>query len=206
MLKPQTHAIIVAHPNAQSFNLSVARAYQTSVEALGCRAILRDLYRENFDPRLQDGEIPRPAGFAAAGDIAAERALLAEADVFCFVYPLWFNAPPAMLLGYIQRVFGMGFGYGPIRSGGNARLLLGRSLISFSSSGAPAEWLRTEGGWTALRNLFDDHVAEVCGMTVIDHRHYGRVQNSTPASRIEAHLKDVEATVKRCFGDTPATV
>jgi len=204
MLKPQTHAIIVAHPNAQSFNLSVAHQYQASVEALGQRTILRDLYREGFDPRLQDQEIPRPAGFAAAPDIAAERELIAGADVYCFVYPLWFNTPPAMLLGYIQRVFGMGFGYGPIREGANARFLLGRSLISFSSSGAPAEWLRTEGGWGALRNLFDDHVAEVCGMTVLDHRHYGRVLNGTPASRIEAHLKDVKATVERCFGEKRA--
>lgn len=201
MLKPQTHAIIVAHPNPESFNLSVARHYQASVEALGHRTILRDLYSEGFDPRLQDEEIPRPAGFTARTDIAAERQLIAGADVFCFVYPLWFNTPPAMLLGYIQRVFGMGFGYGPIRSGANARLLLGRSLISFSSSGAPTEWLRTEGGWSALRNLFDDHVAEVCGMTVLDHRHYGRVLTSTPAARIEAHFKDVNATVARCFGE-----
>jgi NAD(P)H dehydrogenase (quinone) len=201
MLKSQTHAIIVAHPNAESFNLAVARRYQASVEALGHRTVFRDLYREGFDPRLQNQEIPRPAGFAAAPDIAAERRLIAGAEVFCFVYPLWFNTPPAMLLGYIQRVFGMGFGYGPIREGANARLLLGRCLISFSSSGAPAEWLRTEGGWNALRNLFDDHVAEVCGMTVLDHRHYGRVLNSTPVSRIKAHLDDVKATVERCFGE-----
>jgi NAD(P)H dehydrogenase (quinone) len=204
MPKFQTHAIIVAHPNAESFNLSVARQYQASVEALGQRTILRDLYREGFDPRLEDQEIPRPAGFTATSDIKAERQLISGADVFCFVYPLWFNTPPAMLLGYIQRVFGMGFGYGPIRGGANARLLLGRGLISFSSSGAPAEWLRTEGGWSALRNLFDDHVAEVCGMTVLDHRHYGRVLSSTPGSRIEAHFKDVRTTVERCFGDKPA--
>lgn len=205
MSKPKTHAIFVAHPNKASFNLSVARQYQESVEALGHRVVLRDLYRTGFDPRLQDHEIPRPGGFTAGEDIAAERALIGGADVFCFIYPLWFNTPPAMLLGYIQRVFGMGFGYGPQRAGANARLLLGRSLISFSSSGAPGEWLRTEGGWGALRNLFDDHVAEVCGMTVLDHRHYGRVLSSTPAARIEAHLKDVKATVERCFQEKPAS-
>lgn len=200
MPKPK-HAIIVAHPNPKSFNLSVARLYQESVEALGAETVLRDLYRLDFDPKLKDGEIPRPAGFAPGADVAAERALIGEANVFAFIYPLWFNTPPAVLLGYIQRVFGMGFGYGPQRGGGNAKLLLGRSMISFSSSGAPAEWLRTEGGWSALRNLFDDHVAEVCGMTVLDHRHYGRLLNSTPASRLEAHFRDVKATVERCFKD-----
>lgn len=198
------HAIIVAHPNPESFNLALARRYQHSVEALGAKTILRDLYRMDFDPTLKRGEIPRPAGFAAEPDITAERALIGDAEVFAFIYPLWFNTPPAMLLGYIQRVFGMGFGYGPQRGGQNARLLLGRSMLSFSTSGAPAEWLRTEGGWNALRNLFDDHVAQVCGMNVLDHRHYGRVSDSTPASRIEAHLRDVEATVARCFRPYPA--
>lgn len=199
-MKPK-HAIIVAHPHTESFNMAVARRYQTSVEKLGAATVLRDLYRLPFDPVLKDGEIPRPDGFAPGADIAAERALIGDATTFAFIYPLWFNTPPAMLLGYIQRVFGMGFGYGPQKGGQNARLLLGRSMISFSSSGAPAEWLRTEGGWDALRNLFDDHVAEVCGMSVIDHRHYGRVLNATPLCRIEAHLRDVEETVVRCFAD-----
>jgi NAD(P)H dehydrogenase (quinone) len=124
---------------------------------------------------------------------------LADADVFCFVYPVWFNAPPAILVGYIQRVFGMGFGYGPQHQGGTRQLLMGRSLISFSSSGAPAEWMRSEGGWSALQNLFDAHVADVCGMRAIEHRHYGRVLAATPANRIEAHLRDVRETVKKHF-------
>jgi NAD(P)H dehydrogenase (quinone) len=99
----------------------------------------------------------------------------------------------------------MGFGYGPLRAGENVRLLLGRRMISFSSSGAPAEWLRTEGSWEALRNLFDDHVAQVCGMIVLDHRHYGRILNSTPAQRLEAHFRDVSETVARHFGAKPDT-
>lgn len=193
------HVIVVAHPDIESFNLSVARKYQASVEALGFETVLRDLYRMKFDPALKREEMPRSPDSRPEADIAAERALIGDAEVFAFVYPLWFNTPPAMLLGYIQRVFGMGFGYGHQSAGQNERLLLGRSMISFSSSGAPAEWFRTEGGWDALRNLFDDHVAQVCGMNVLDHRHYGRVLNTTPASRIEAHLRDVEATVARCF-------
>jgi NAD(P)H dehydrogenase (quinone) len=193
------HAIIVGHPNPASFNLAVAHAYQDAVEALGHVALLRDLYRIDFDPRLKDGEIPRAAGFAAAEDVATERALIADADVFAFIYPLWFNAPPAIVSGYVQRVFGMGFGYGPIHEGRNQQLLLGRRMISFSTSGAPAEWLRTEGSWDALKNLFDQHVADVCGMTMLDHRHYGRVLASTPKSRFEAHLEDLRQTVRRCF-------
>ena len=200
MPRPEKHALIVAHPNRASFNMAVADRYKQAVEALGGAVVVRDLYRMGFDPLLGEGEIPSSSGFSAKDDIVAERALIADAHVFAFVYPLWFNAPPAILVGYIQRVFAMGFGYGAQQQGPQGKLLLGRGMISFTSSGAAAEWLRSEGGWTALRNLFDDHLAEVCGMRVIDHRHYGRIQHSTPSARIDAHLKDVTATVERCFG------
>lgn len=195
------HAIIVGHPREESFTLSVARAYRDGVEALGHQVILRDLYRTGFDPTLKSGELPRDAEFEAGEDVKAERELLDGVHVFAFFYPLWFNVPPAIVSGYVQRVFGMGFGYGPVRQGANQRLLLGRLMISFSSSGAPAEWLRTEGGWTALQNLFDQHVADVCGLTVLDHRHFGRVLNATPASRIEAHLREVKRTVEQHFAN-----
>lgn len=205
MTRARKHALIVGHPNAESFTLAAAHVYADAVAKLGHTAIVRDLYRTGFAPCLQNGEIPRPEGFAAGDDIVAERALIADADTFVFFYPLWFNAPPAIVVGYVQRVFGMGFGYGPQQQGQNARLLLGRGMLSFSSSGAPAEWLRSEGGWDALRNLFDEHVAGVCGMTVLDHRHFGRVLNATPACRIEAHFKDVRDTVARHFGPMTQT-
>lgn len=193
------HAIIVAHPSEDSFTMSVAGAYRTSVESLGHEVIVRDLYRMAFEPRLLNSEIPRPGGFSPAPDIIAERAAIAEARTFCFVYPVWFYAPPAIVVGYIQRVFGMGFGYGGQRGGENQRLLIGRSLITFTSSGSPAEWMHKDGGGQAMRNIFDEHVAEVCGLTVIEHRHYGRVLNATPKTQIDAHLRDVRATVERCF-------
>jgi NAD(P)H dehydrogenase (quinone) len=201
MTKRQKHVLVVSHPNPNSFNLAIAHAYQKAAEDLGQEVVLRDLYRCGFDPCLKDAEIPRAEGFAPEQDIVTERALLADATAFAFVYPLWFNAPPAMIVGYVQRVFGMGFGFGPVRDGRNQPLLLGRRMLSFTTSGAPAEWLRTEGSWDALRNLFDRHVADVCGLTVLDHKHYGRIVAHSARARLETHLQDVAQTVTRYFAD-----
>jgi NAD(P)H dehydrogenase (quinone) len=189
------HAIIVGHPNPKSFTRAVAAEYETAAQVRGDECIVRDLYAIGFDPRLGAGEIPRPGGFAPGVDVARERELLAGVDVFAFVYPLWFNVPPAVVTGYVQRVFGMGFGYGPIREGRNQPLLEGRRLISFSSSGAPTEWLKTEGGWEALRNLFDRHVAETCGMRALDHVHFGRVSAFLPQYWFDAYMDTVRRTV-----------
>jgi NAD(P)H dehydrogenase (quinone) len=189
------HAIILGHPNPESFTKAVAAEYEAAARGRGHEVVVRDLYDIGFDPRLGAEEIPRPAGFAPGADVAQERALLADVDVFAFVYPLWFNVPPAVVTGYVQRVFGMGFGYGPIHGGRNQPLLEGRRLISFSSSGAPTEWLKAEGAWEALQNLFDRHVADTCGMRALNHVHFGRVSPMLPKHWFDTHMETVRRTV-----------
>jgi NAD(P)H dehydrogenase (quinone) len=194
------HAVIVAHPNAESFNLTMARTYTAAVERAGGQAVLRDLYRIDFDPRLADGEIPREQGFAPADDVKAERALIGDADVFVFIYPLWFNSPPAMLKGYIDRVFGMGFGFGPTH-GGIQPLLQGRRLVSITSSGAPRDWVVKTGAWDAMRTLFDDHVSAVCGLSVVEHLHFGEIMPGITAEAVEACADKVRALVATRFAE-----
>lgn len=193
------HALIVAHPNPDSFNLALAHTYQAAVLALGHAVVLRDLYRIGFDPRLGIGEVPGPQGFTAGADVVAERALIGDADVFAFVYPLWFYAPPAMLKGYIDRVFGMGFGYGP-GAAGNTPSLVGRMMFSVSSSGAPQAWIRQSGDWQAMRQLFDQHFAGVCGLSVVDHLHFGAILPGITAEAVQDCAAEVAAAVNRRFG------
>ncbi|HXQ12258.1 MAG TPA: NAD(P)H-dependent oxidoreductase [Caulobacteraceae bacterium] len=193
------HAVIVAHPNAQSFNLTMARAYETAARALGHAVIVRDLYRLGFNPCLAADELPSADGFHPGADVASERALLADVDVFCFVYPLWLDSPPAILKGYLERVFGYGFAFerGPA---GNTPLLEGRSMISVSSSGAPTAWVRQTGDWSALSTLFDGHFAEVCGLSFVDHLHFGDITPGLTAEAVRAAAAEVESAVKRRFG------
>lgn len=194
------HAVIFAHPKADSFTAAVAEAYAEAARGLGQEAVVRDLYRMGFDPCLKAEEIPTPEGFKVAADVAAERAVLDDVDVFAFVYPFWFNAPPAILKGYVDRVFGMGFGFEPA-AGGTQALLDGRRLISFTSSGAPEDWVRDTGAMAALNTLFDSHLAGVCGLTVVDHVHVGGIVPGLTPEWMAQILENVRATVRRCFAE-----
>jgi NAD(P)H dehydrogenase (quinone) len=193
------HAVIVGHPDPNSFTLAVAKTYCEALRDRGHEPVLRDLYRSGFDPCLKAGEIPRPGGFAPADDVKAERALVRDADVFAFIYPLWFYAPPAIVKGYLDRVFGMGFGYGPILSGGNQPLLVDRKMITFSASGAPSEWLEEEGSWNAIRTLFDSHLSRVCGLKMLDHVHFGAVTPGLPEHVVDGYLQTVRDKVAAFF-------
>lgn len=174
----------------------MAEAYAEAVERSGGQVVVRDLYRIGFDPRLQATEIPTASGFHTSADVAAERALLADVDVFAVFYPLWFNAPPAMMKGYIDRVFGLGFGYAP-GPGGQSPMLEGRKLISFTSSGAPEAWVHETGAFDALYTLFDRHIANMCGLQILEHVHTGGVVSGFPEMAIDDARDRLGKTLKR---------
>lgn len=195
------HAVIVAHPNADSLNCALAAAYCETLRGFGDEVLVRDLYRCGFDPCLRSEEIPGPAGYTPGPDVIAERALLSAIETFAFIYPFWFNAPPAILKGYVDRIFSMGFGYRPA-VGGTEPALKGRRLISFSTSGAPEVWVRTTGALGALQIVFDHHLAGVCGLEVIDHIHFGGIVSNITTESAEGLLGQVRDAGRRYF--TPA--
>ncbi len=148
------HAVIVAHPNPASFTGSLASAYREEGAARGQEVMVRDLYGMRFDPCLQESEMPWSKHFALRGDVIAERELLKDVDVFALFYPLWLNLPPAILKGYLERVFVMDSAHHP---GGadNASPSKPRKLISVTSSGAPTDWVIRTGALQTMREQFD---------------------------------------------------
>jgi NAD(P)H dehydrogenase (quinone) len=193
------HAVILAHPDRHSFNAAVAQAYVEAVEGLSHEATLRDLYALGFDPRLQVRELPWRADYEPGHDVVAERAALSEANVLVFVYPLWFNAPPAMLKGYVERVLGMGFGYAP-SAPGTRPLLEDKLLVSISTSGAPEAWVDQTGALLRLRSGFDDYLGAVCGLRVLEHLNLGGVTPGIRPDAAEEMLNQVRALARRLFG------
>lgn len=195
---PMKHAVIFAHPNSESFVGSIASAYREEGLARGHEIVFRDLYRMKFDPCLHESEIPWSPNFALRDDVLAERDLLKDANVFAFFYPIWLNSPPAILKGYLERVFGIGFAYRR-DAAGNAPLLMGKRLISFTSSGAPTEWVIQSGAWQAMRTLFDGHFAAVCGLQLVDHVHFGGVVPGIRANSVEADMETTRKIFARHF-------
>jgi NAD(P)H dehydrogenase (quinone) len=143
-------------------------------------------------------ELPFDPGFEPHKDVQEERALLADVDVFALIYPLWLNSPPAILKGYLERVFGFGFAYG--KNGRSRPLLAGRRLISFSSSGAPLYWIEQTGTFGAVKTLFDRYLAEISGMTFVDHIHFGAIVPGIRDDAVARFLAQTGAAVETHFG------
>jgi NAD(P)H dehydrogenase (quinone) len=188
MDRPLKHGIVVCHPAETSFTMAIARRYAEAVRSHGHEAIVRDLYRIGFDPVLTEAE--RQGKLHP--DIAAEWDVLGHIDVFVLAYPIWFGAPPAMLKGYIDRVFGPGRTRGDAGSGAGTSLLEGKHLVSLTLSGSMRAWLDEKGVLGSLRNLFDRYLADVFQLSETHHYHFDGVQPDLPEKDYRFHLAAVD--------------
>lgn len=190
------HAVILAHPRPRSFTRLLAETYVDEARASGRQAELIDLHAMGFDPRMPAEELPTLPEPRPGADVLAERARLKDVDVFVLVYPIWFGLPPAMLKGYVERVFTAGFGYRSLKGGGLDPLLTGRRLISFTSSGSENAWLVESGAWDALRTAFDQRLAAATGLEIIDHHNFGGVDADLDPALIPEALAVVRGAVR----------
>lgn len=169
------HAVILSHPAERSFNGAVAKTYCDAVRATGQTAELRDLYRLGFDPILRANERPGTQHFTPSADVLAELKAIKNADVFVLVYPLWFATPPAMMKGYVERVFGAGFSFRSVHTRKHHEPLSGKHLLSITTSGTSWPWLNEQGAWRSFRNLFGDYIANAFSMASSDNLHLANI-------------------------------
>ncbi len=105
--------VLFAHPVPESFSASLHRATVDVLEGRGWEVDDCDLYAEGFDPVLSCEERriyhDEPANIEPVAE-HVERLQAAEALVM--VFPVWNFGYPAMLKGYLDRVFLPGVSFG----------------------------------------------------------------------------------------------
>lgn len=120
--------IVYAHPEPQSFNAALRGVAERTFAALGDEVRVSDLYAMGFDPvaRASDFKAPQAPDrldyFAEqkhawksgslADDIQAEIDKVAWCDLLLLQFPLYWFSVPAILKGWIDRVFVPGFAFG----------------------------------------------------------------------------------------------
>ncbi len=191
------HVVVVCHPEPDSFNLAVARRYCETVEEYRHRTELRDLYRLGFNPVLTPDELSLDGTASAPADVATELDFLDRADVVVLVYPIWLGAPPAMLKGYIDRVFAASARYGGFRPPQGEPGPERGHLVTFSSSGSAKQWLDEQGAWLSLKNLFDTYLRYALRFKSTEHVHFGSVVEGLRPRFVREHLAEVEQAARR---------
>lgn len=102
--------IIYAHPNPKSFNAEIFKQVQDNIPKSHTVQTL-NLYAEYFEPVLKFDENHKRRDLAKLEETKKYRDLITWTDRIIFILPVWWSGMPAILKGFIDRVFTAGFAY-----------------------------------------------------------------------------------------------
>lgn len=185
------HLLILGHPAPDSFNHAVAARYAEVCRSNYQTVEIRDLYAMRFDPLLKDIERPQRRPGVSSPDVRHEIDLIEQSAVISFVYPLWFGTPPAIIKGYIDRVFGAAFLLSDLKGERRFGSFAGKPLCLFTSSASTGPWLDEQGIMTSLQQSFGQYLASVFGFSNTHYFHAASVVDDMVAALAEQHLFDV---------------
>jgi NAD(P)H dehydrogenase (quinone) len=183
------HLIIFAHPNPASFGSALCREFVKSSESKGNKVQVRNLYEIAFNPVLSAADLTSLENGIVPADIKAEHAYITEADHLTFIYPVWWGGMPAIMKGYIDRVFSYGFAY-EYNETGVKGLLAGKRGSIICTSGASNEEYEKAGMHAAMRLVAEEVICAFCGMTFSKCLFLGNIAGVSQETR-ERWLKEI---------------
>lgn len=178
--------IINGHPDRISFATALTAAYKKGALQSGAKVeelVVADL---DFNPNLQYGYRQR---VELEPDLVRARELITWAEHVVWVYPIWWGGWPALLKGFIDRVFLPGFAmHYRENSVWWDKLLAGRSAHIINTLDQPAwyYWLvNGRPGYLAMKRM----VLEFSGFKPVRATTIGPIRKSTEKFRSKWLLK-----------------
>lgn len=187
--------LVVAHPNSQSFSHAMANEAASVLRAREWSVVQHDLYAERFNPVQPTTELENTHSDDALVEQHCQE--LALADLILVFHPNWWGQPPAILKGWVDRVFRLGtaYGYPPgvPPAGIPTGLLKARGALVFNTSNTPTEREQEVFG-DPLETLWKHCIFRLCGVEQVTRRMFGPLSGSELSER-ESWLSEVRRLV-----------
>jgi NAD(P)H dehydrogenase (quinone) len=192
------HLIVYAHPKEDSFNHAILESATRALESKGHSVVVRDLYALAFTPVLTQADFKALHSGNTPHDILTEQAYITHADVITLIYPLWWTSMPAILKGYIDRVFSYGFAYQYTKEGTVEGLFSAKKTFMITTQGTPNAFYDASGMTKSLIQTTDEGIFGFCEATTLGHLFFGGISASDDVAR-KAMLQTVESKLKELF-------
>lgn len=169
--------IVYAHPNTDSFNHSILNSITSMLTDEGKDYNVIDLYADGFNPVLSHKEL-QMAQHGKTDDplvMRYQKMLRDTTDSMIFIFPIWWGMMPAMIKGFIDKVFMKGIIYDFAPEG----LML--PMLSIS----PTTIITTSQEDTAELEAFFNNVfiPQVLNAVGINNVHWYNCDNTSTSSR-----------------------
>ena len=207
--------IVYAHPEPQSMNGAMFRTAIDALQAAGHAVQTTDLYGIQFNPvsdrynfttvqdrdffkqQLEEIYATEQNGFAP--HIEIEQQKVEWCDLMIRQFPMWWFGVPAILKGWVDRVFAMGRTYGSGRYYETGIFKGKKALLSLTTGGVPEAY--REGGFngdlTGMLRPLHRGILEFTGFTVLEPQvvfgpvRIGEELRKQELARWQSRLKDV---------------
>lgn len=161
--------IVVAHPHSGSLTQAIARKVSEGLVAACDRHSFEivDLAAEGFDPRftVRDAAVLLREA-APSPEVVAEQARLDRSDALVLVYPVYWWSMPALMKGWIDRVFSNGWAYDDTGTGIVKKL--GRLPVHLIAiGGADRRTYDRHGYAQAMKAQIEHGIFDYCGAPVL---------------------------------------
>lgn len=173
------HLIIYAHPNENSLNHHLLNTVIETLQYHNEEIIVRDLYDIGFNPVLSLNDIQGQRMGKVSDDVKTEQDHISWAEQITFIYPIWWTGLPAMMKGYIDRVFSYGFAY-RYDQGIQKGLLKGKKTVIINTHGKSHEEYEKTGMDNALTLTSDNGIFIYSGLEIIRHFFFDKADKASP--------------------------
>jgi NAD(P)H dehydrogenase (quinone) len=191
--------IVLAHPNPESFNHAISKTIEERLIKKGHVVKVRDLYKLGFNPVLsieewkryesQTGETPE--------DVKAEQAEIQWANHLILIYPTWWWSPPAIMKGYLDRVFTPVFAFEADVAGIRGKLK-DKQVSIIQTTGAEESFIIENGMDESVKKLMGIGIFGFCGMQVTNHEFLMGISGKS-YDELKVVLGEVDAMVSEWF-------
>ncbi len=151
--------IVIAHPRTNSLAHAVARAFADAAKANGHEIEIADLMAESFDPVLREADEPEfdnPHKIYSPA-VQNEMARIERNEATVMIFPVWWWSMPAVLKGWIDRVWNNGWAYGD-RDYPHSRAWM------LAIAGTSAEAFAKRSYDDAIRTQLETGILKYCGV------------------------------------------
>lgn len=155
--KKRRALLVIDHPWNKSFNFVIAERIKNELEGSGVFVDFLNLHEECFNPVLGRTELAEyTKGVFKDPKVGEYQERIKSADFLVFVFPIWWAVMPALLKGFIDKIFLPGWAF----KEEDASPLLNhvKNAVVVTTMGAPQEGICT------VEDSFCRGLLEFCGI------------------------------------------
>lgn len=155
--------IVFAHPDTSSLSFKIYRELTELLKSEGHKIFCQDLYGDSFNPVMPLDELKRRMSLDPL--VTRYSKELTESEGLIIIHPDWWAGAPAILKGWVDRVFRPGTAYDEIRNSeedekeffpllaGKKAAVIALSYRDVNPDGLRIFWEDTVLGWCGIRDF-----------------------------------------------------